>query len=115
MEVNVTIRPTPSLDLASSYTYTNADQREPLVEDILRSFAIPDHQFSFVATQHIGQRFFVNFDFVSSSSFLAPLFDPVTFASRAFQFGGIRKADLGASYRLPLSDYQKPAFSLQGG
>jgi len=110
MEVNVTIRPVPSLDLEGSYTYTNADQSRPLVEEILRSFAIPDHQFSFVATQHIGQRFFVNFDFVSSSSFLAPLFDPLTFASRAFQFGGIRKADLGASYRLPLSDYRSLRF-----
>jgi len=103
-ELSVTASPSRSLDLSSSYTYTNADQRQPLVPGIIRSFAIPDHQFSIVATQRIGPRLFVNFDLIASSSYLAPLFDPNTFASRAFQFDGLAKADLGASYRLPLSE-----------
>ena len=96
--------PSRSLDLSASYTYTNADQRLPLVPGIIRSFAIPDHQFSLVATQRLGQRVFVNFDLIASSSYLAPLFDSNTFASRAFEFDGLAKADLGASYRLPLSE-----------
>jgi outer membrane cobalamin receptor len=53
---------------------------------------------------------FVNFDFITSSSYLAPLFDSNTFASRAFEFGGLAKADLGASYRLPLSENQAVRF-----
>jgi iron complex outermembrane receptor protein len=103
-EFSVEASPSRSLDLSASYTYTNADQRLPLVPGIIRSFAIPDHQFSLVATQRLGQRVFVNFDLIASSSYLAPLFDSNTFASRAFEFDGLAKADLGASYRLPLSE-----------
>jgi len=109
-EFSVEASPTRSLDLSGSYTYTNADQRRPLVPGIIRSFAIPDHQFSLVATQRLGQRLFVNFDLIASSSYLAPLFDSNTFASRAFEFGGLAKADLGASYRLPLSENQALRF-----
>jgi len=109
-EFSVEASPSRSLDLSGSYTYTNADQRRPLVPGILRSFAIPDHQFSLVATQRLGQRVFVNFDLIASSSYLAPLFDSNTFASRAFEFAGLGKADLGASYRLPLSENRAVRF-----
>jgi outer membrane receptor protein involved in Fe transport len=44
----------------------------------------------------------VNFDFSASSDYLAAIFDPVTFASRGYRFRGIAKADLGASYTVPL-------------
>ncbi len=109
-EFSVEASPSRSLDLSGSYTYTNADQRRPLVPGIIRSFAIPDHQFSIVATQRLGQRVFVNFDLITSSSYLAPLFDPNTFSSRAFEFKGLAKADLGVSYRLPLSENQAVRF-----
>jgi len=104
LEFSVEASPTRSLDLSGSYTYTNADQRRPLVPGIIRSFAIPDHQFSVVATQRLGQRVFINFDLITSSSYLAPMFDSNTFTSRAFEFDGLAKADLGASYRFPLSE-----------
>jgi len=38
----------------------------------------------------------------AASDYLAPIFNPVTFASRAYRFRGIAKIDLGASYTLPL-------------
>ncbi|HTG72597.1 MAG TPA: carboxypeptidase regulatory-like domain-containing protein [Terriglobia bacterium] len=104
LEFSVEASPSRSLDLSGSYTYTNADQRLPLVPGIIRSFAIPDHQFSLVATQRLGQRIFINFDLIASNSYLAPMFDSNTFTSRAFEFDGLAKADLGASYRLPLSE-----------
>lgn len=110
IELSVSASPSRSLDLSGSYTYTNADQRQPLVPGILRSFAIPDHQFSLVATQRIGPRVSLNFDLIASSSYLAPLFDMNTFANRAFEFGGPAKADLGASYRWPLSESQAVRF-----
>lgn len=103
-EFSAEASPSHSLDVSASYTYTNADQRLPLVPGIIRSFAIPDHQFTIVATQRFGQRVFLNFDLITSSSYLAPMFDPSTFSSRAFEFDGLAKADLGASYRLPLSE-----------
>jgi vitamin B12 transporter len=104
LEWSLSTAATRSLDLGIAYTHTNADQRAPVVPGIIRSFAIPDHQFSMIATQRIGRRLFVNFDLALSSSYLAPVFDPITFASRAYEFDGIAKADVVTSYRIPLSD-----------
>jgi len=110
LEVSATVAATPSLDLRLAYTYTNADQRQPLVENIIRSFIVPNHQFSVLATQRVGRRFFINFDLTTSSDYLAPIFNPADFSSRAYRFDGLVKADLGASYRLPLSDFKALRF-----
>jgi vitamin B12 transporter len=110
LELSATVAPTPSLDLRLAYTYTNADQRQPLVENIIRSFIVPNHQFSVLATQRVGRHFFINFDLTTSTDYLAPIFDPGTFSSRAYRFNGLVKADLGASYRLPLSDFKALRF-----
>jgi iron complex outermembrane receptor protein len=95
VELSATLTPTETLDLFTSYTYTNSDERVPNAAGI-RSFIIPDHQFSLVATQRIGRRVLVNVDFVASSNYLAPIFP------RIYRFDGLVKADLGASYTLPL-------------
>src|SRR2546421_5963490 len=58
--------------------------------------------FSLVATQRVGRRVLINFDFAASSDYIAPIFNPVTFASRGYRFRGMAKADLGGSYTLPL-------------
>jgi vitamin B12 transporter len=110
LEVSASVAPSRSLDVAVSYTYNNADQRQPIVSGVIRSFAIPDHQLTMVATQRFGQRLFLNFDLVTSSRYLAPLFDSNTFANRAFQFDGVAKADLGASYRLPVAENRSLRF-----
>jgi hypothetical protein len=47
----------------------------------------------------VGPRFFFNFDFAATSNYLALLFDK-NFASRAFRFNGMKKAGIGASYRM---------------
>ncbi len=109
-ELSLTAVPWRTLDLAVAYTYTNADQRTPVIGDVIRSFAIPDHQFSLVATQRIGRRLLVNFDLTAASEYLAPVFDPGTFASRVYRFDGPIKADLGASYTLPLTDARSVRF-----
>ncbi|MGB8507539.1 MAG: TonB-dependent receptor [Pyrinomonadaceae bacterium] len=104
LELSATLAPTRTLDLFASYTYTNSDVRRPIVENIIRAFAIPDHQFTFVATERIGARVFVNFDLVASSDYLAPIFDNNSFRTRAYRFDGLLKADVTASYTLPLRD-----------
>ncbi|HKV36803.1 MAG TPA: TonB-dependent receptor [Pyrinomonadaceae bacterium] len=103
-EVELRATPTRSLNLTAAYTFTKAQQRTPQVPGTIRSLIIPDHQFSIVATQRIGRRLLVNFDFSASSNYLGAIFDPVTFASRGYRFKGLAKADLGASYSLPLGD-----------
>jgi outer membrane receptor protein involved in Fe transport len=72
------------------------------VRGTIRSLIIPEHQFSFVATQRFGRRVLVNFDFSASSNYLGAIFDPVTIVSRGYRFKGLAKADVGASYSLPL-------------
>jgi outer membrane receptor protein involved in Fe transport len=98
----MTATPTRTLNLSAAYTFTKAQQRTPQVPGTLRSLVTPEHQFSLVATQRLGRRVLVNFDFSASSDYLAAIFDPVTFASRGYRFRGIAKADLGASYTVPL-------------
>jgi hypothetical protein len=94
----------------ASYTYTNADERTPRVGDVIRSFAIPDHQFNLTATGRVGRRLLLNFDFTTSSDYLAPVFDPSTFGSVVYRFDGQAKADVGANYTLPLGESRSLRF-----
>jgi len=103
LELSATAAPTRTLDLFTSYTYTNSDERIPHAAGI-RSFIIPDHQFSLVATQRFGRRVLVNFDFVASSNYIVPIFPAI------YRFDGLVKADLGASYTLPLRDTMSMRF-----
>jgi iron complex outermembrane receptor protein len=110
LELSGEFAPSRSFDLSASYTFTNSDQRRPAVAGVLRAFAVPDHQFTLVATGRIGPRVAVNFDLVASGDYLAPIFDPATFANRAYRFDGIRKGDVTASYTLPLADSRRLRF-----
>ena len=110
VELSGAFAPSRTLDLFASYTYTNSDQRRPQIENILRSLAIPTHQFTLVATERFGQRVAVNFNLTASSNYLAPIFDNRTFQSRAYRFGGQRRADVTTSYTLPLSESRSLRF-----
>ncbi len=103
VELSMMATPTRTLNLSAAYTFTKSLRRTPQVPGTLRSVVIPDHQFSLVATQRFGRRFLVNFDLSASSDYIGAVFNPVTFASRAYRFRGIAKADVGASYTLPLA------------
>ena len=96
-------RPAVSTEIFASYTFTNSDQRTPQVSGsgVLTSLAIPAHQFTLVATQRFG-RFWVNFDLLATSSYLAPIFSSSTFTSYVYRFDGNRKADLTAGYTFQL-------------
>ena len=107
VELSADFAPARSFGLRASYTHTNSDQRRPAVPGVLRSFAVPDHQFTLVADARLGRRVAVNFDLVASGNYLAPVFDNRTFTTRAYRFDGIRKGDLTASYTLPLSESRR--------
>jgi vitamin B12 transporter len=110
VELSLDAAPARTFDLRTSYTYTNADERTPRVGGVIRSFAIPDQQFNLTATQRVGRRLLFNFDFTASSNYLAPIFDPATFGSVVYRFDGIRKADAGANYTLPLTESRSLRF-----
>lgn len=103
VEAGLSAAPTRSLELSSAYTFTNSRQATAVVPGVARSLIIPDHQFSVTATQHVGQRLYLNFDFTAASNYLAELFDQ-NFTGHAYRFPGMKKVDIGASYRIPLSD-----------
>lgn len=102
-EFSGTFRPTTSTDVFASYTYTNSDQLVPQVTGsrITRSLGVPVNQFTFVATQRF-RRAWVNFDFVATSDYLAPIFSNSTFTTYVYRFGGNRKGDLTGGYTFPV-------------
>lgn len=106
-EVEFRATPFRTLNLTAAYTFTKAQQRTPQVPGTIRALVIPEHQFSIVATQHVGRRVLINFDFSASSNYLGAVFDTVTFTSRGYRFKGLAKADIGASYSLPLGDERR--------
>ncbi|MFN2511026.1 MAG: TonB-dependent receptor domain-containing protein [Pyrinomonadaceae bacterium] len=110
VELSMTATPTSTLKVSAAYTFTKSLQRTPQVPGVLRSLVIPEHQFSVVATQRFGRRVLVNLDLAASSNYLAPILDPNTFATRAYRFRGLAKADLGGSYTLPLNESRSLRF-----
>ena len=110
VELSMTATPTRTLNLSAAYTYTKTLQRRPQVPGTLRSIAIPDHQFSLVATQRFGRRFLINFDLSASSDYIGAIFDPLTFVSRGYRFPGLAKVDLGASYTVPYGESRSLRF-----
>ncbi|MBK6749105.1 MAG: TonB-dependent receptor [Acidobacteria bacterium] len=98
-EFSVTVKPTSSTDIFTSYTYTNSDQIMPQVSGsgVNRTLGVPTQQFTLVATQRY-KRFWVNFDLLATSDYLAPIFSNATFATYVYRFAGNRKGDLTAGY-----------------
>src|SRR5262249_51764545 len=98
-ELSGRVRPTSSTDIFASYTLTNSDQRQPQVfgSGVIETLGVPKHQFTLVATQRI-EKFWINFDFLGPSSYLAPIFSSEFFNSYVYRFRGIRRGDLTAGY-----------------
>lgn len=97
------VRVTDSTDVFASYTFTNSDQRAPQVTGNrnIETLGIPKNQFTLVATQRF-QRAWVNFDFLASSDYLAPILSNQNFATYVFRFKGNRRGDLTGGYTFPL-------------
>jgi outer membrane receptor protein involved in Fe transport len=96
------------LNISAAYTFANALERGPIVGDVIRSFVIPRNQFSFLATQRVTSRLLLTFDLLASSNYLEPIFGDVS--TVVYRFGGLHKAGVGGSYRLPLSEHKAIRF-----
>ncbi len=101
LEFSARVKATPSTDIFTSYTYTRGRQLTPQVSGsgILTTLGVPEHAFTLAATQRI-KKFWINFDFLATSNYLAPIFDTnaFTFRTYVYRFGGNRKGDLTAGY-----------------
>lgn len=101
-EFSAKARATSTTDLFASYTFTDSTQLTPQVtgNGSLKTLGVPDHQFTIVATQRI-KRFWVNFDFLATSGYLAPIFSSsFPFNTYVYRFEGNRKGDLTAGYTI---------------
>ena len=107
-EIKAAFAPTHSLDITAAYTYVNAIERVPIVSDVLQTFVVPRHQFSILATERVTPRLMLTLDTLASSSYLGPIYGATV--TQVFRFGGLHKVNLGASYRLPLSEYRAVRF-----
>lgn len=103
-EFSIDLKPVDSTDIFVSYTFTNSDVRNfrrPSIVTVAsadrRSFGIPEHQFTLVATHRI-ERFWINFDLLATSSYLAPVFSNTMFNQYSYRFTGNRRGDLTAGY-----------------
>ena len=105
-EFSAEFRPFLTTNIFASYTFTNSDQRESQVagSGILQTLGVPNHQFSLVVGQRIFNRLNLNFDFVATGNYLAPIFSNQTFQTRIYRFAGQRRGDLTASYEIPTSN-----------
>jgi outer membrane receptor protein involved in Fe transport len=108
VETSASVAPTRSLKLTAAYTYVNAIERTPIVGDVLQTSVIPRNQFSVLATEQPTSRLLLTFDTLTSSSYLAPLYGDVV--TQTYRFNGIDKVNLGASYRIPMKEYQAIRF-----
>lgn len=98
VEASLSLTPVRTLHLEAAYTFTNAREKTPTVVGVYQTFVTPDHMFSVLATENVTPRLSVVFGAMLQSSYLAPI------SSHAFRFDGLKRGQIGVSYRMPLSE-----------
>jgi iron complex outermembrane receptor protein len=108
VELSMEANPRRGTRLFTSYTFTNADERKSsLLGGSVRTIRVSDHMMTFTATQSITRRFTLTFDLFAASSYLYPLYLD---GSRPFSFDGPVKADISATYTVPLAETRSLQF-----
>jgi vitamin B12 transporter len=102
VELAASFVPTRALTITTAYTYVNAIERVPIVGDTLQTFVVPRNQFSILAAGRISPRILLTAETLLSSDYLAPIYGSTI--TQVFRFDGLHRVNLGASYRIPISD-----------
>lgn len=112
-EFTISAEPTKSTDIVATYAIVNSDLRAfrrltslppaTLASTDRRSYGVPVHQFTIVATQRFKD-FWINADLLATSDYLAPIFSNSTFGTYVYRFDGNRRADLTAGYAFRLRE-----------
>jgi vitamin B12 transporter len=109
VEISAEASVTRTTTINSSYTYTNAKERtSTLAGGYLPSIRIFKNMFTATASQRIGHKIDIAFDFLAASPYVYPLFTGT--GSRPFQFDGPVRGDLVVNYNQPISDRQTLRF-----
>ncbi|MCZ6489949.1 MAG: TonB-dependent receptor [Acidobacteria bacterium] len=108
VEFSLSVAPASATSFNFSYTYTNSDSRTPTVPgtDFFKVLGQSDHMFTLTATQRVGRRFDVAFDLFAVSDYSQRLFG----ADGRFVFDGPVKADVVASYTVPVANGHQMKF-----
>jgi outer membrane cobalamin receptor len=109
VELGARLQPHRTLRATVAYTFADAPPPAGGGDGLPRAAAVPAHQLSAAVTQHVG-RLEVSFDLEAAGDHYVTLFDPVSFGSRAYRFAGSTRADVGASYRLPIGRHSANLF-----
>ncbi|MCL2659050.1 MAG: TonB-dependent receptor, partial [Acidobacteriaceae bacterium] len=104
VEASFAVSPIRQLNVLAAYTFVNAREAQPQSPGIYQTFAIPDHQFSLLATGQVTPKLAVVFGTVLSSTYLSPVFNNVTYMSQVFRFDGFRHGQAGVNYRMPMGE-----------
>jgi vitamin B12 transporter len=107
-ELAASFIPVRALTLTTAYTYVNAIERAPIVGDTLQTFVVPRNQFSILAAGRISPRILLTAETLLSSDYLAPIYGSTI--TQVFRFDGLHRVNLGASYRIPLSEFRAIRF-----
>ena len=107
VEISLSASPSRDTEITTSYTYTNADEATSSVAagDFFKTFNVSDHMFTLNVLQRFGRRVDFAFDLFAASGYPSPFFSSA--GPRAFLFEGPLKADVTASYTLPISDRKR--------
>ena len=108
VELSAAGSPTRTISISTAYTFVNAIERSPVAGNVIQSFVIPRNQFSILLADRLTSRLLVTFDALASSNYLAPIFGET--GTQVYRFKGIRKANIGGSYRLPLTEFKAIRF-----
>jgi iron complex outermembrane receptor protein len=112
VETSAAVAPTRSLSITAAYSYINAIERSPIVSNVIQTFVVPKNQFSIEVAERVTSRLLLMLDTRASSSYLGPVYGD--FVTQVYRFDGIHKVNLGASYRLPLTEFQAIRFFVRG-
>ncbi|MGH9783271.1 MAG: TonB-dependent receptor [Terriglobia bacterium] len=101
VEVSVSSRPAPFLDLTGSYTFTKSNQTSPTSAGTTRVLGLADHQFSAGVTARPTPRIGLHAVVAGASAHDFPVFG-LTFAIpfSTYRFPGCARVDLTGSYTL---------------
>jgi outer membrane cobalamin receptor len=98
-EIGAQLTPDRTTRVAVAYTFVDAPPPAGTRDGLPRAAAINAHQFSALVA-HTRGPLQVAVEIEAAGDHYVALFDPVTFASRAYRFAGVTRGDVAASYRL---------------
>ena len=100
IELGVRLQPHRTTRAAVAYTLVDAPPPAGTRDGLPRASTVSAHQFSALVT-HTRGPLQLSVEIEAAGDHYVALFDPLTFASRAYRFGAVTKGDVAASYRLP--------------